>query len=257
MMERFSANARVLGTDGQSQLSAAHVVVVGIGGVGSWAAEALARNGIGSITLIDHDDISLSNINRQIHALDTTLDQSKVEVMKQRIAEISPDCQCVAIDDMLVTKNMSKHLSGKVDFVVDAIDSIKFKTDLIYHCKRNKIPIITTGGAGGLTDPTCIEIKDLTLTYNDPLAAKVRHQLRSKHGWTRTSGRRFGIKCVYSTQQPVYPNDSGGVSHGRPANGQPGVRLDCDTGYGSTCTVTASFGMTAAAFVTNKLAHVS
>jgi len=255
MSERFAANSRVLGNSGQHVLSGKHVVIVGIGGVGSWAAEALARNGIGEITLIDHDDISISNINRQIHSMESTLDQAKVDVMRNRILDINPDCNCHAIDDMLVTKNMSKHLNGTIDFVVDAIDSVKFKTDLIYYCKRNKIPVITTGGAGGLTDPTCIEIVDLTLTKDDPLAAKVRHQLRSKYDWTRTKGRRFGIKCVYSTQQPVYPDAEGGVTQSKP--GRAGVTLDCDSGYGSTSTVTASFGMAAAAFVTNKLANVT
>lgn len=255
MSERFAANSRVLGNSGQQALSKKHVVIVGIGGVGSWAAEALARNGIGELTLIDHDDISISNINRQIHSMDSTLDQAKVDVMHNRIMDINPDCQCNAIDDMLVTKNMSKYLDGKIDFVVDAIDSVRFKTDLIYHCKRNKIPIITTGGAGGLTDPTCIKIADLTLTTNDPLAAKVRHNLRSKYGWSRTKGRRFGIKCVYSTQQPVYPDAGGGVTQSKP--GKAGVTLDCESGYGSTSTVTASFGMAAAAYVTNKLANVA
>lgn len=255
MSERFAANSRVLGTSGQQALSRKHVVIVGIGGVGSWAAEALARNGLGKITLIDHDDISLSNINRQIHSLDSTLDQAKVDVMRHRILDINPDCNCQAIDDMLVTKNMSKYLDTDIDFVIDAIDSVRFKTDLIYHCKRNKIPIITTGGAGGLTDPTCIKVSDLTMTINDPLAAKVRHELRRKYDWSRTKGRRFGIKCVYSTQQPVYPDSKGGVSQSKP--GKTGVTLDCDSGYGSTTTVTASFGMVAAAFITNKLANVS
>ena len=255
MSERFVANSRVLGESGQQALTNKHVVIVGIGGVGSWAAEALARNGIGELTLIDHDDISLSNINRQIHSMDSTLEQPKVDVMRSRILDINPDCQCHAIDDMLVTKNMSKYLAGSIDFVIDAIDSVRFKTDVIYHCKRNKIPLITTGGAGGLTDPTCIKIADLTLTTNDPLAAKVRHNLRSKYDWSRTKGRRFGIKCVYSTQQPVYPDASGGTSHSKP--GKAGVTLDCDSGYGSTSTVTASFGLAAAAFVTNKLAHVA
>ncbi len=251
--ERFSANARVLGEVAQRRLREKHIAIIGIGGVGSWTAEALARNGVGQLTLIDHDDIAESNINRQIHALSSTLDTPKVEAMKNRIAEINPACDCVAIDDMLVSKNMPNYIREDFDFVVDAIDSVKFKTDLIYFCKRNKIPIITTGGAGGLTDPTKITIADLTRTTNDPLAAKVRHELRRRYNWTRTKGRRFGVKCVYSPQQPVYPTPEGGVSQSRPVD--PGVRLDCATGYGSTATVTASFGLIAAAYVTNKLCH--
>ena len=252
-IERFSANARVLGQKAQIRLESKHVAIIGIGGVGSWSAEALARNGIGQLTLIDHDDITESNINRQIHALSSTLSMPKVDVMQQRIAEINPACECHAVDDMLVSKNMSKHINHDFDFVIDAIDSVKFKADLIYYCKRNKIPIVTTGGAGGLTDPTKITISDLTLTTNDPLAAKVRHDLRRRYNWTRTKGRRFGIKCIYSTQQPVYPTDNGGVSQSRPKAG--GVTLDCETGYGSTATVTASFGMAAAAYATNRLCN--
>jgi len=251
--ERFSANARVLGQQAQDYLRECHVAVIGIGGVGSWAAEALARNGLGSITLIDHDDIAPSNINRQVHALSSTLDTSKVETMKSRIEDINPLCRCIAVDDMLVSKNMSKHIQTEFDFVIDAIDSVKFKADLIYYCKRNKIPIIATGGAGGLTDPTKITITDLTQTTNDPLAAKVRHDLRRRYNWTRTKGRRFGVKCVYSSQQPVFPDEHGGVSQSRP--GKSGVTLDCETGYGSTATVTATFGMVAAAYTTNRLCN--
>lgn len=249
--ERFSANARVLGQSGQLLLHKKHIAVIGIGGVGSWAAEALARNGVGEITLIDHDDITESNINRQVHALSSTLETPKVDVMQQRIADINPDCKCHAIDDMLVSKNIDKHIHEDFDYIIDAIDSVKFKADLIYYCKRNKLPIVATGGAGGLTDPTKITIADLTQTTNDPLAAKVRHDLRRRYNWTRTKGRRFGIKCVYSTQQPVYPTPDGGISQSRPSSA--GVTLDCETGYGSTTTVTASFGMIAAAHVTNIL----
>jgi len=121
---------------------------------------------------------------------------------------------------------------------------------MIYWCKRNRLPIVTTGGAGGITDPTTVTVKDLTLTHNDPLAAKVRHRLRSQYGWSRNPKRRFGIECVYSTQQPVYPRGDGTVCHAKP--GKAGVTLDCDTGYGSTVVVTATFGMVAAARVLER-----
>lgn len=238
------------GSDASALFSRLHVLVVGIGGVGSWAAEALARNGIGEITLIDNDDIAPSNINRQIHALTTTIGRQKVDVMAQRISAINPCCKVHSIDDLLVSSNMRRYLDRGYDYVIDAIDSIRFKADMIYWCKRNATPIITTGGAGGVTDPTSITVKDLTLTHNDPLAAKVRHRLRSHYGWSRNPKRRFGVECVYATQQPVYPRADGSVGHEKP--GKAGIRLDCDSGYGSTVVVTATFGMVAASRVLDR-----
>ena len=247
----FSAVGRVYGRLAQEYLSEAHVCVVGIGGVGSWVVEALARSGIGHLTIIDPDDISTSNINRQIHADTSTVDLSKVEVMQKRVALINPECQCSAIDDMLVTKNIEKYIDNGFSYVVDAMDSIRFKASLIYFCKRNKIPVITVGGAGGRSDPGKIQISDLTRTWNDPLAAKVRQRLRSHHGWSTSVRKRFRVECVYSTEQPRYPTDDGGVSYSKP--GVRGVTLDCDNGFGSLVSVTASFGFVTAARVMNKL----
>ena len=231
------------------------VCVVGIGGVGSWAAEALARTGIGKLTLIDFDTISVSNINRQVHALDQTVDKKKFEVMKARCLQIHPTLDCVTVDDYLRMENLQEWLGPEqaYDYVIDAIDSISVKAAMIHQCKRNKIPIITTGGAGGLTDPTTISVKDLSRTWNDPLAAKVRSRLREQHGFSRNPKRYFGVECVFSTQQPVYPTAEGGVSQRKP--GIHGVHLDCRLGYGSASFVTASFGMIAAARVINRLIH--
>lgn len=250
MSDRFAATARLYGQQALERFRELHVLVVGIGGVGSWAVEALARNGVGEITLLDNDDIAESNINRQIHALTPTLGRQKVEVMAERIAQINPDCRCHPIDDLLVSNNLDDYLGRGYDHVIDAIDSIRFKADMIYWCKRNRLPIVTTGGAGGITDPTTVTVKDLTLTHNDPLAAKVRHRLRSQYGWSRNPKRRFGIECVYSTQQPVYPRGDGTVCHAKP--GKAGVTLDCASGYGSTVVVTATFGMVAAARVLER-----
>ncbi len=227
-----------------------HICVIGIGGVGSWAAEALARSGVGQITLIDHDDIALSNINRQIHTLDTTLEQSKVLTMQDRIRQINPHCQCHAIDDLLTENNLSQYILPAYDYVIDAIDSVKHKSALIYYCKRNKIPLITMGGAGGLVDPTAIEITDLSKTYNDPLAAKVRSQLRYHYNFSRNPKRRFGIECVFSTEQPLYPQADGSVGQAKP--GVKGVSLDCNFGYGSSACVTSVFGFAAAARAIEK-----
>jgi len=242
---RFGGIARLYGTRAFETLQQSHICVIGIGGVGSWAAESLARSGIGEITLIDHDDIAESNINRQIHSLTDTIDQSKVEVMAQRIQQINPDCKVNIIDDFITESNCQKYLQNGYDYVIDAIDSIKFKCAIIYYCKRNKIPVITTGGAGGLTDPTMIEVSDLAKTWNDPLAAKVRSQLRYQYGYTKNPKRTFGIKCVYSTEQQRYPNDDGSVDYAKP--GVKGVHLDCTLGFGSATQVTATFGFVAAA----------
>ncbi len=249
--QRFGGITRLYGVAETEILRQAHICVIGIGGVGSWAAEALARSGIGHITLIDNDDIALSNINRQIHSQTSTVDQPKVEVMAERIRQINPDCQCLPIDDFITDSNLAKYLSRDYDFVIDAIDSIKFKSAIIYYCKRNKIPIITTGGAGGLIDPTAITVADLSKTWNDPLAAKVRSQLRYQYGYTKNPKRSFGIPCVFSTEQQRYPKADGSVSYAKP--GVKGVSLDCSMGFGSSTCVTASFGLVAAARAIQKI----
>ena len=252
--ERFGGIQRLYGTTRARMLTQIHICVVGIGGVGSWAVEALARSGIGQLTLIDHDDIALSNINRQIHTLDSTLNQEKVSAMQDRVRQINPHCQCHIIDDLLTANNLQKYIpkapDKTFDYVIDAIDSVKHKSALIYYCKRNKTPIITTGGAGGLVDPTAIEIADLSKTYNDPLAAKVRSQLRYQYNFTRNPKRRFGIECVFSTEQQVYPQKDGSVGQEKP--GVKGVTLDCNYGYGSSSCVTSVFGFVAAARAIEK-----
>jgi len=240
----------VYGVGSLERLALLHVCVIGIGGVGAWAVEALARSGVGKITMIDNDDIALSNINRQLHALDSTLLKSKVEVMAARVLEINPDCQIVAIDDLIVSNNVDNYLRRGYDYVIDAIDNVRFKADIIYYCKRNKIPVITTGGAGGATDPTMIEVADLAKTWNDPLAAKVRARLRQHYGWTRNPKRRFSVECVFSTEQPLYPQEGGGVGTKKP--GVKGLTLDCNMGYGSLAYVTGSFGLIAASRVINN-----
>ena len=249
--DRFGGITRLYGSQETEILRKAHVCVIGIGGVGSWAAEALARSGIGEITIIDHDDIAASNINRQIHSLTDTIDQSKVETMAERIQQINPECKCNIIDDFITDHNLEKYLSKNYDYVIDAIDSIKFKCAIIYYCKRNKVPIITTGGAGGLLDPTAITVSDLAKTWNDPLAAKVRSQLRYQYGYTKNPKRTFGVKCVFSTEQQRYPKADGSVCHAKP--GVKNVTLDCTLGFGSSTCVTATFGFVAAAQSIQKI----
>ncbi len=246
----FSSLSRLYGANDYALLQQLRICVVGIGGVGSWTVEALARTGIGHITMIDHDDVTPGNLNRQLHALQSTIGQSKVELMKTRVLEINPDCDIVAEDDFLAEKNLFDYLLRDFDMVIDAIDSIRFKAALIYFCKRNKVPVITTGGAGGRVDPGAVAIADLSVTWNDALAAKVRSRLRAEYGYTSNPKRRFGVPCVYSNEQPVYPKEGGQIGHAKP--GVPGASLDCEQGYGSVSFVTGTFGFLAAAYAVNR-----
>ncbi|MGM0595250.1 MAG: tRNA cyclic N6-threonylcarbamoyladenosine(37) synthase TcdA [Pseudomonadota bacterium] len=249
--QRFGGIERLYGVEAAGYIRDSHFCVVGIGGVGSWVVEALARSGVGAITFIDHDDIAISNTNRQLHTLDNTIDRSKSEVMAERVRAINPDCNVNAIDDLLSETNIEKYIDSGFDYVIDAIDSIRHKTALIYYCKRNKIPVITTGGAGGITDPTRIEVVDLSRTHNDPLAAKVRAKLRSDYGWSRNPKSRFGVDCVFSSEQHKYPKEDGSVCQRKP--GVAGATLDCNMGYGSATFVTASFGFVAVSRAIDKL----
>ena len=251
-VERFSGIQRLYGVVAAQRIRAMHVCVIGLGGVGSWAVEALARSGVGALTLIDYDEICVTNINRQVHALDSSLGLKKIAAMSERVKEINPQCRCTVIDDFITDKNLFDHMpvESGFDFVIDAIDSIKFKAALIYYCKRNRIPVITTGAAGGLTDPSQIMVKDLARTFNDPLAAKVRARLRAEHGYTRNPKRYFGVECVFSSQQQVYPKEDGSVCYQKP--GIHGVHLDCRMGYGSASFVTAAMGFVAVSRLIEK-----
>ncbi len=241
--QRFAGIRRLYGVREASWIRQMHVCVVGVGGVGSWAAEAIARTGVERITLIDGDTVEPGNVNRQVHALTNSLDQPKVDLMAERIAGINPACRCEPIRDFLTNQTLEDYLSHGYDCVIDAIDSIKFKAAMIAFCQRRKIPIVTTGGAGGRRDPTAIRTTDLARTEHDALAAKVRKRLREVHGFSRNPRRRFGVDCVHSVEQPVYPKRDGTVGPEKP--GISGVSLDCRFGYGSATFVTATFGFVA------------
>ncbi|QBY03028.1 tRNA cyclic N6-threonylcarbamoyladenosine(37) synthase TcdA [Thalassotalea sp. HSM 43] len=243
---RFGGIERLYGVQAASDIKEAHFCVIGIGGVGSWAAEALARNGVGNITLIDLDDICITNTNRQIHALADTVGESKVDVMAQRLRQINPDCQVNEVDDFVTEDNLAELLQQGFDYVIDAIDSVKVKTAIIQHCKRNKIPIITIGGAGGQTDPSKIAICDLSKTYQDPLLAKVKNQLRRQFNYPREGKRKFAIDAVFSSEQLKYPAQDGSVCHAK-QNNEGAMRLDCSGGFGAATHVTASFAFFAVA----------
>jgi tRNA threonylcarbamoyladenosine dehydratase len=249
---RFGGISRLYGQSGAKIIQQAHICVIGIGGVGSWAAEALARSGIGEITLIDLDDICTTNINRQIHALTSTIGESKVDVMTERIKQINPQCKVNSIEDFVTADNLFELLSKGYDYVIDAIDSVKIKTAIIAHCKRNKLPMITIGGAGGQTDPSQIQLTDLSQTYQDPLLSKVRNQLRREYNFTRNTKRKFGIDAVFSTEQLMYPDESGEVCHAKQTQ-EGTMRLDCSGGFGAATHVTASFAFFAVGKAINKL----
>lgn len=254
---RFGGIARLYGVKGAHVLQSSHFCVIGIGGVGSWVAEALARNGVGNITLIDLDDICTTNVNRQIHALSSTIGWDKVAVMADRISQINPDCNIHQIDDFVTEENLSTLMSSNYDYVIDAIDSVNIKTKIIAYCKRNKLPIITIGGAGGQVDPTKIQITDLSKTYQDPLLAKVKNQLRREHNFPRDtvkkiSKRKFAIDAVFSTEQLIYPDLEGGVCYAKQSQ-DGAMRLDCSGGFGATTHVTASFAFFAVGHSIKKL----
>jgi tRNA A37 threonylcarbamoyladenosine dehydratase len=236
---------------------AAHVVVVGIGGVGSWAAEALARSGVGRITLIDLDHVAISNINRQVHALEATLGAAKVLAMAARIAEINPACQVVTIEEFIDETNVGG-LIPACDAVIDAIDNVRAKAALIAHCRQQGIRILTTGGAGGRLDPTQIQVIDLSRTTQDALASKVRARLRKWYGFSRDPKKKFGVECVFSPEQirrPAgTPAQDNAVNENICVTDTAGADLDGSAGlacagYGSSVAVTAGFGFAAAAKV--------
>ena len=249
---RFGGTRRLYGNEAVEKLRQSHVCVIGIGGVGSWAAEALARTAVGKITLIDLDDICVTNTNRQLHALTDTIGRSKVEVIAERIAAINPDCESEVIEDFITADNIQELITSEFDYVLDGIDNFRVKAALIAHCKRNKIKVVTTGGAGGQVDPTQIQIIDLAKTWHDPLARSVRNQLRDQHGFSKNTKRKFGIDCVFSTEQAKYPQPDGTVCQTKPEAGGS-MKMDCASGFGAATVVTASFGFVAVSRIIQKL----
>ncbi|MBZ5876790.1 tRNA cyclic N6-threonylcarbamoyladenosine(37) synthase TcdA [Chromohalobacter israelensis] len=250
---RFGGIRRLYGAQAAAFFRRAHVVVIGVGGVGSWAVEALARAGVGTLTLIDLDDVCVSNVNRQLHALDGTIGRPKVEVLAERCRAIQPGITVHADTAFVTPTNLAERLPEDADHVIDAIDSVVAKSALIAWCKRRKIGLTVTGAAGGQTDPTRIRVADLTRTEHDPLLAKVRARLRRDFGFSRNPKRRFGVECVYSDEQLVYPDADGEVCRQKPGDGEA-TRLDCASGFGAATFVTGSFGFVAASRTLARLA---
>lgn len=243
---RFGGLARLYGREALARLRAAHFCVVGVGGVGSWTAEALARGGAGAITLIDLDEVCVSNVNRQLHALDGQIGRAKVDVLAERIRLINPGCRVEAVQEFFVTSNAGRLLAPERGYtvVVDAIDSVAYKARLLAGCAARGLPVVTTGGAGGKRDGTRLRIGDLGESGGDDLLRQVRKTLRREHGFPGGEGHRYGIRVVWSTEPAVYPWADGTCA----ASPEPGssTRLDCSAGLGAAMWVTAAFGLAAA-----------
>lgn len=243
--QRFGGIGRLYGRAQLERLRTSRVCVIGIGGVGTWACEALVRSGIGHLTLVDLDDICLTNVNRQLHALDGTIGTLKVEAMAQRIRLINPDCEVTTLPCFFSESTAESILAGPWDCIVDAIDSVRNKCRLIAACRERELPIVTSAGAGGRRDPTQVRLTDLAFTQNDALAAQVRKQLRRNYHFPNTPKTAFGIPCVHSRESVVYPQSDGSVCSQNKTKGD--MRLNCDAGFGTATQVTGTFGFTLAA----------
>jgi len=227
---------------GLGRLREAHVCVIGIGGVGSWAAEALARSAIGRITLVDLDDVCVSNVNRQLHALDTTIGQPKAAVMAERIKAINPECHVQVVGEFFTESTAAEILQPRYDCVFDAIDQVSNKCLLIARCRQQEIPIVSTGGAGGRRDPSAVRVADLALTANDGLLQRVRKKLRDEYQFPRGAKELFNVPCVFS-MEPAVVSDTDCAPGG-----------GCDTAYGTASFVTGTFGFVAASHIVNRIA---
>jgi len=262
MMDRFGGIQRLYGKTSMEKFKRAHVCVVGIGGVGSWSVEALARSGIGQITMVDLDEICISNVNRQLHAMDGQIGRQKTSSMASRVHAINPECQVVCRETFFSERNADEILDSKFDYVIDAIDHVRAKALLLAGCKQRNIPVISCGGAGGLRDPAEIRVDDISRCHNDSLINKVRKELRSQYGFPagadprkKIKGRKFGIECVFSKESPVFEQCDGEVAPHKPTKeqNQP-TKLNCVSGFGSITHVTATFGLFA---VSRCLANLS
>jgi tRNA A37 threonylcarbamoyladenosine dehydratase len=245
---RFGGIARLYGTRALERFAAARVVVVGIGGVGSWTVEALARSGIGKIRMVDLDEICITNVNRQLHAMDGQIGRQKTAAMAERVRAINPECEVEVIEGFFTERSVEEVLGGEISGVIDAIDSMNHKALLIAECHRRGLPVVTCGGAGGKRDATRISVRDLAFCGKDALLHQLRKSLRKDHGFAPvpmgSKPQPMGIPSVFSEESPVYPGGDGEVSCDRPDDSD--MRLNCATGYGTATHVTATFGMIAA-----------
>ncbi|HST44240.1 MAG TPA: tRNA threonylcarbamoyladenosine dehydratase [Luteimonas sp.] len=246
-LARFAGIDRLYGRGTVERLVRRHVVVVGMGGVGSWVAEALARSAVGRLTLIDADDICVSNTNRQLPALDGHYGRNKAEAMAERCRAISPGARVTPVAEFLVSANLERLLPDDADLVVDACDSFRTKVETIAWCRRRKLRLITVGSAGGRIDPTLVRVRDLARTEHDAMLALVRRKLRGEFNFPKGPKRYFSVPAVYSLENVRYPQADGTVCGLRPpAEGDAGLKLDCGGGLGAATHVTGAFAFAAA-----------
>lgn len=244
--QRFGGIDRLYGSGALARLSACHVTVVGIGGVGSWAVEALARSGVGQLTLIDADDLCVSNTNRQLPALEGQYGRAKVEAMAERCRAINPEITVDLRAQFLTPSNLEAHLGSPVDLVLDACDSFRSKVEMIAYCRRRKQPIIAVGSAGGRSDVTQIRVRDLSRTEHDAMLSLIRKKLRTEFNFPKNHDRYFGVPAVYSLENVRYPQADGSVCGVRPQLGKDeALKLDCGAGLGAATHVTGAFAFAA------------
>lgn len=249
---RFGGIGRLFSAAGLARLRDSHVAVIGVGGVGSWTVEALARSGIGELTLVDLDEICVTNVNRQLHALDGAIGAFKVEAMAGRVAAINPECVVHSIPGFFTEASAAEILSTPFSFVVDAIDRSPKKALLIARCRELHLPLVTVGAAGGRRDPTAVRVADLARAGHDRLLRETRNQLRSDHGFAK-GDQLMGVSCVFSTESVRKPSaDELACAAG---DGPAGLRIDCNSGYGTASFVTGTFGLVAAGEVVRQLAE--
>ena len=250
---RFGGIARLYGRGGLERLRAAHVCVVGLGGVGTWAAEALARSGLGVLTLVDLDEICASNINRQLHALTETVGRAKVDVMAARIRAINPDCRVLAEQQFFNAQTAAALLAPPFDFVLDAIDDVTNKVLLLAGCRQRHLSVVACGGAGGRRDGTRVRTADLAKVSHDRLLASVRKKLRQEFQFPADASA-MGVDCVFSAEPPVFPQPDGSVGESQTV-APDGTRLNCNGGLGSATYVTGAFGFAAAGIIVSRIAE--
>lgn len=249
--ERFGGMARLVSAAGLARLRAAHVCVVGIGGVGSWAVEALARSGVGALTLIDLDEVCVTNINRQLHAIEGTVGRAKVEVMAERVRLINPECRVTAVPEFFTEASAGRLLAPDLSAVVDAIDAVGNKSRLLALCVQRGVPVVTCGAAGGRLEATAIRLADLADASHDRLLAQVRKRLRTEFGFP-AAGQPMGVAAVFSPEAPILPTPPDCTT--ATEKDEATLRLNCEWGYGSATFVTGTFGFAAAGWVVRKLA---
>jgi tRNA A37 threonylcarbamoyladenosine dehydratase len=251
--ERFGGMGRLYGRESVERLAQAHVAVIGVGGVGSWTVEALARSGVGRLTLIDMDDVCITNTNRQLPALEGEIGRPKVTVLEERVRRINPEAQVQAVPEFFLEGTAERLLEPGYDWVVDAVDRMSIKALIIDQAMKHGCRVLTVGGAGGRRDPTQIRCVDLGRTGGDVLLRQVRKQLRRKHGWARGEGNDYGVPAVYSAEPQVFPQPDGTVCE-VPVEGD-NLRMDCASGYGAASFVTGAFGFAAAAEIVRRISE--